>query len=124
MTSGFQAMLVSSLAGPYERSLISGHQRLYELGHWGDHDGTPKMGAVEAMDVSWPAVPVLSRRKTWLQCSESITRSSTSRPYSNFYWVQAISDAGGGRRVGSGGDAGCGMNSAGPGRDWGPHQTR
>ncbi|WP_369191892.1 SUKH-4 family immunity protein [Streptomyces sp. R08] len=39
--------LVPNVAGPRERELATANDRLYELGRWGSHDLTPKIGAVE-----------------------------------------------------------------------------
>lgn len=41
-----EPQLVPNVAGEYERRLISPDQRLYDLGRWGGHDLTPKIGAV------------------------------------------------------------------------------
>lgn len=41
-----EPLLVPNVAGENERRLIAADQRLYQLGWWGNHDLTPKMGAV------------------------------------------------------------------------------
>lgn len=51
MTPGFQfdtaPTLVPNVAGELERRLITPADRLFDLGRWGSHDLTPKMGAVQ-----------------------------------------------------------------------------
>ncbi|MDT7840198.1 SUKH-4 family immunity protein [Streptomyces justiciae] len=50
MTPSFQSAaeptLVPNLAGPRERELATPDDRFYDLGLWGSHDLTPRMGAV------------------------------------------------------------------------------
>jgi len=41
-----EPLLVPNVAGEQERRLISPEQRLYDLGQWGTHDLTPRVGAV------------------------------------------------------------------------------
>jgi hypothetical protein len=43
---GAEPTLVPNLAGPRERRLVTPDDRLYDLGRWGGHDLTPKLGAV------------------------------------------------------------------------------
>ncbi|MEV4313108.1 hypothetical protein [Actinocrispum sp. NPDC049592] len=39
-------VLVPTVAGPDKRRLVAPDERLYRLGRWGGHEGTPWMGAV------------------------------------------------------------------------------
>jgi hypothetical protein len=45
--SGTAPTLVPNVAGELERRLITPADRLFDLGRWGSHDLTPKMGAVQ-----------------------------------------------------------------------------
>ncbi|MFF5496724.1 SUKH-4 family immunity protein [Streptomyces aquilus] len=44
--TGAEPTLVPNLAGPRERELATADDRFYDLGLWGSHDRTPRMGAV------------------------------------------------------------------------------
>ncbi|MET7729157.1 SUKH-4 family immunity protein [Streptomyces mirabilis] len=45
--SDAEPTLVPNVAGPRERKLATPADRLYDLGRWGSHDLTPKIGVVE-----------------------------------------------------------------------------